>query len=158
MLFIIWNDPTCRSSVRANRKDNLRERTVIEWLVLTDPGDMVQIGIWSIIEVNVTVICICIITVKRVLQRLFASSLIAKTRQGWSKLRSSHFSWGSNHDSRTRSQSKTGTNRLHEIISQPPAAINTHSTLGVRETDDNYKVPSDFVKVCNGVDVSDEIV
>ena len=56
---------------------------------MIDSGDMVDLGIWSIIETNVSVICICVITIKPVLERLFPSSMILKIRRGWSRLRSS---------------------------------------------------------------------
>lgn len=76
---------------------------------MTNQGDTVDIGIWSNIDINVTVICVCSVTIKPVLGWLFPSSLIASTRIGWSRLRSSHFlrSPGARYDRQSESNGAT---------------------------------------------------
>ena len=78
-------------------------------MILTNQGDTVDIGIWSTVDLNVTVICVCSVTIKPVLGWLFPSSLIALTRMGWSKLRSSHFlrSSGARYDRQSESNGAT---------------------------------------------------
>ena len=123
--------------------------------VLTYPGDLVDIGVWSIIETNVSVICICFITIKPVLQRLFPSSAIFKVRQRWSRLCSSHFYLSSNPDSTTRTQHKGTTRtynsfaRLHETASQLPAGTNGRSKPKVRMSGEKHGIPMQAVKIRN---------
>lgn len=58
-----------------------------KWLI--SPGDAVDNTVWSIIETNVTVICVCIITIKPIIHLSLNSSFILKTRKVWKRLLSS---------------------------------------------------------------------
>ena len=42
-------------------------------------GDGVEIGLWSVIETNVTVVCVCFITDRPVLQYLFTRRSVQKS-------------------------------------------------------------------------------
>ena len=55
--------------------------------MLIDVGDSVEIGLWSIVETNTTVICVCVITIRPVLQYFFSTTLLHKIRSGWSRLK-----------------------------------------------------------------------
>jgi len=157
MLFRPWTDPTCKFFI-----DKHQNLIIENGHGLTYLGDMVEIGIWSIIETNVNVICICFITIKPVLRRLFPSFMILKTRAGWSKLRSSRFRRSNNDDSSSRFPSKPATTtygsftRLHEGIPQPAAAINGQSMPGLQMTSRNYSIPLQVINTGGRLQSSDD--
>ena len=105
---------------------------------------MVDIGIWSIIEVNVSVICICIITIKPVLQRLFPSSIIHKTRRGWSRLRSSRLR-GSDIDKSSGKDPSTPVNASYGRSRQLSAALKDDSSSKDILTNQDFTFPLHFI-------------
>lgn len=90
-------------------------------------GDTVSIGIWSVIETNVTVVCVCIITTRPVFLRLFRTSVVKKTQRGWTHWISSRFRSGSHTSDRCRSSNLPSFKRLQDT---PP-----HVSLGLQTKD-----------------------
>ena len=110
---------------------------------------MVGIGIWSIMEANTTVICICLITLKPVLKRLYPSSMLGKTRQGWSKLLSPWFQWSPRRHSSTHSRPSNEKDdrftRLYDSNPQAPAVIELHSKPAMGGSSPKPSIPMQVI-------------
>lgn len=118
VLFRPMIDPTCKFPSKSLFKQFAEQ--ILE-------GDTVSIAIWSVIETNVTGVCVCIITTRPVFLRLLWTSVVKKTRRGWTHWISPRFRSGSHTSASFRSSHLLSFRRLQDT---PP-----HVYLGLQTKD-----------------------
>lgn len=111
--------------------------------VLTELGDLVDVSCWSIIEINITVVCACLVAVKPALKYLFPEKLLSSTRSRWSRFLSSRSrrSTGPSDKEKSRENSSGSFERLKDRPPHLPLYNESADRFGSGKLDEAQEIP-----------------